>query len=105
MNIYMVTVTEKPAAAEQAIARTFPGDFMPVTPGSWFVAGYGTALEICGRLGLPTAPGGTPPAFSAVVTLVTGYFGYAPTNLWEWLASKQSQQLPSTASATSGAGA
>ncbi|MNT98418.1 hypothetical protein D3C72_2409930 [compost metagenome] len=63
-----------------------------VTPTFWLLAGYGTAQEVCGQLGLPIKPGEAPAGTSVIVTAVNGYYGYASSNIWEWIAAKQAAQ-------------
>jgi hypothetical protein len=100
MNIYTVIAIDNPEAAGAAVARAFPGDFLAFTTHTWLVAGTGTAQDVCGRLGLPietVQAGQLAPTFNAIVTLVAGYFGYAPMNIWEWVKAKQAQLAPTSA--------
>lgn len=88
MNVYTVIATDQVDAAASAVALNFPQDNFKVAPNVWMVAGTGTAQDISARLGMPVTQG-VGSNFSAIITLVNGYYGYAPTNIWEWLAAKQ----------------
>ena len=92
MNVYTVTGIQGLPALEQALTEKFPSDHIKVTNGTWLVAGFGTAQEMCGRLGMPIVPGQASSQFTAMVTLVSGYYGFGPTNIWEWIAAKQGSQ-------------
>ena len=67
-----------------AVAATFPGDYIEIRPGQWFVASTGTAKEISDKLGVTpgTAVG------SAIVVSASGYYGRANSQIWEWVAAK-----------------
>lgn len=89
MNIYTIVATDRVETASQAVGAAFGENSFPLREGVWLVAGSGTAQEICARIGLPVTPGAAAP-FSAVVTLAAGYYGFAPSNLWEWIQAKLS---------------
>ena len=61
----------------------FPNNYMEIRPGQWFVVAPGTAQEISETLQITTGVSG-----SAVIVSVSGYYGLASTQIWEWLASK-----------------
>lgn len=88
MNVYTVIATDRTEAAGSAVAERFPNDNIRLADNAWLVAGSGTAQEIAGQLGMPVISGAGA-TFSAVVTMVSGYYGFAPNNVWEWISAKQ----------------
>jgi hypothetical protein len=98
MNVYTVSLIENVAEGAAAIERAFPGDNKKITEDCWLVAGSGTALDICAQLGLPvgdnTAREVQEGEFTGMITLVGGYFGWAPMDIWEWISSKIAQPVP-----------
>lgn len=88
MNVYTVIATDRAEVAGAAVAERFPSDNIRLSDNAWLIAGRGTAQEVAGLLGMPTTMGEQSP-FSAVVTMVNGYYGFAPNNVWEWIANKQ----------------
>lgn len=90
MKVFHVTVLANTHDFESAVAARIPGNFLKITGDAWLVAGSGTAQEMCAKLGMPTVPGERSP-FSAVVTGISGYYGYGGSNIWEWVAAKQAQ--------------
>lgn len=92
MQIYSAVVLNNPTLFGEKVSKAFPNDNLQISPTAWLLAGYGTAQEICGKLGLPTAPGAAPVGTSVVLTAVSGYYGLASSNIWEWIAAKQAAQ-------------
>ena len=87
MKLYAVLVESKNEEIAEAIREKFPKAHYDFKDGQWFVAGEGTAREICDRLG---ASGGD--LDSIVVVAVDGYYGYAQTDLWEWMRVSMERQ-------------
>ena len=71
-------------ALAQAIASKFPEDNIQVRPGQWFLSGVGTTKDVSDKLGITV--GGT--SGSAAVVAVSGYYGRASSQVWEWIAAK-----------------
>ncbi len=68
------------------IAAKFPADYFQASPDGrvFFVSALGTAKDVSDRLGI-----GQPAGLKSVVVLaVSGYYGVAPMNTWEWIAAK-----------------
>ncbi len=74
---------ESAGPLRSAIASVFPGDYLEIGPGQWLIASIGTAEDVSGKLGLTDGRSGT-----GVVLSVSGYFGRASAQIWEWLAAK-----------------
>ncbi|MGI8990637.1 MAG: hypothetical protein ACR2I2_13800 [Bryobacteraceae bacterium] len=71
---------------EAAIKLRYPNDHFSFTADQWFVRGEGTAKDVSDAIGIGKRPDGT--EIPGVVIFVGGYFGLAPTNLWEWFLAK-----------------
>lgn len=87
-TIFAVFGTTTPPAVKTALDRVYPLDHIEVGPGQWLVIAEGTAKDVSDTLGIT---GGT--LGSAVVVSASGYFGRAPSNIWEWLAAKMKAGL------------
>lgn len=66
-----------------AVAREFPASHLEIAPRTWLIAAAGTPIEVSNRLGVTDGTNG-----SAVVLEVTGYYGRASTNIWNWIKAK-----------------
>ncbi|HCX31668.1 MAG TPA: hypothetical protein DHU55_18145, partial [Blastocatellia bacterium] len=76
---------------KERIAERFPGNYYEVGDGQWLVADAGTAKEIYIRL-FPEAE--FPLAAKNVAVFgITGYWGFAPQDMWEWIRSKTGAKL------------
>jgi hypothetical protein len=70
--------------ASLAITGAYPSDSIKAWPGLWFVSDEAaTAQQVSTKLG--TANGGMG---TVIVLSISGYHGFAPKNIWEWLAVK-----------------
>lgn len=66
-----------------SIQEHYPNRYILVSPGHWLISdNVGTAKAVSERVGIAAGNFG-----GAVVYNVTGYFGRAPTPVWEWLAA------------------
>jgi hypothetical protein len=65
----------------QAIQSKFPNKSLSLGPGQWLLAGPGTAKDISDQLGISDGSFGV----TAEVFAISGYFGWAPNNIWEWI--------------------
>jgi hypothetical protein len=71
----------------EAIETAFPNNFFQVSErGQWLVVGEGTAREISNKIGITGVE--PPPISTSVVFSVSGYFGRASSEMWEWIAVK-----------------
>jgi hypothetical protein len=62
------------------LEREFLGKFFTVASGHWLVSGSGTAKDIADKLGVGDAV-----KVQAIIYNVGGYYGFAPTTVWEWI--------------------
>jgi hypothetical protein len=89
MTIFVILLPVPQPAVVEAIKKAFPNDCLSVNEMQWLVSTAGTASDVSAKIGVydpknPTAlPTGT-----AVVFSTNGYFGRAPTNIWEWIKTK-----------------
>lgn len=87
MKLYAVLVEPNNEEIAEAIRREFGGAHYDFKDGQWFVAGDGTAKQICDKLGASSGD-----LDSIVVVSISGYFGYAQSDLWEWMAASRERQ-------------
>jgi hypothetical protein len=68
-----------------AIATTYPENHLQAAPDGtlYFVSDSGTAKDVSDKIGVTAGTFG-----SVIVLAVSGYFGRAPMNIWEWIAAK-----------------
>ena len=66
------------------LSEVFPEDHIQIRAGQWFVVGAGTAKDISDKLKI--TPGTE--AGAAVIVAVSGYYGRASSQVWEWVAAK-----------------
>jgi hypothetical protein len=78
-------VSDKQAQVTAAITSKFPTDHFQAAPDGrlFFVSSSGTAKDVSDALGITEGNLG-----SVIVVGVTGYFGRAPVNTWEWISAK-----------------
>lgn len=78
-----VSVASYDLRLASAILEKFPSSFMQIAPGQWLVAAKTTtAIEISNQLGISDGTNG-----SGIVFAISGYYGRAATNIWEWIAA------------------
>ena len=78
---------EMDARLGEAVQTSFPGNSFPLAErGQWLVVGEGTAREVSDKIKIT---GVEPPLIgSSIVFAVSGYFGRASSETWEWIAAK-----------------
>jgi len=89
MTIFAVLMPSAQPTLAAKIQAVFGQDSLMVSETQWLISASGTAQEICIRLSMydpnnPNAPG----VGSGIVFATSGYFGRAPTNIWEWIKVK-----------------
>ena len=79
----IISLGENAEALDAKIKESFPAEnFFFLAGGRWLVVGDGIAKDISDRLGTSAIVG------LFAVFAVSGYFGWAPNTVWEWLALK-----------------
>jgi hypothetical protein len=81
----IIGIDPKPGLAA-AVERDYAGKFVVVASNHWIVNGEGTAKSVSDNLGVRGGSLG-----NVIIYNVAGYYGFAPTNLWEWLKSSGMQ--------------
>jgi hypothetical protein len=83
MIVFSITALLPNPKLDEAIKTNFPNSHLQVSPTVWLVAGSGTAQEVSNKIGLTEGGLG-----SAVIFSTSGYYGRAPSNIWEWIKAK-----------------
>jgi hypothetical protein len=83
MIVFTVIALAPNEKVENAVTTKFPDDHLRVSDTTWLVAGTGTAQELSTKLGITGGRVG-----SAIVFSTAGYYGRAPSNIWEWIKAK-----------------
>jgi hypothetical protein len=89
MTIFVVLMpTPQPAIAAE-IKKSFEHDHLSINDTQWLVSTTGTAPELTTKLGIydPKEPS-KPATGNAIIFSTSGYFGRAPTTIWEWMKAK-----------------
>lgn len=68
----------------KALQEKFPNAHLTIAPGQWLVFGPGTAKEISDQLGITAE---SPTINNGIVLAISGYYGRASNNIWEWIAA------------------
>jgi len=89
MPVLFVVFSQRPemdAPLEEAVKSKFSGNFFSMGRSQWLVASEGTAREVSDKLGIT---GVEPPIVgSSMVFGISGYYGRASVEVWEWIAAK-----------------
>lgn len=78
-------------ALQSAVEAAFaPGDRYPLQRNmGWLVRFAGTTVEVSQEVGITgQLPGEKSPVGSTMVTLIGGYYGRGPNDMWEWLKTR-----------------
>ena len=76
------------AALEPLVQKTFkPTDQIRVGPGQWLLSvdGTSTSRDVWTQL----IAGQEPPPTGIVFPVANGYYGLAPSSVWEWITAKR----------------
>lgn len=90
MAVFMIVPTEDAERLATLVTKSFEEKDRFILPGkqACFVKFSGTTKELSDVLDLAGDVKKEDRPCPAVITIVTGYGGYAPTALWEWLRSR-----------------
>jgi hypothetical protein len=83
MLVFAVIPLAPSPALDTAITNHFPSNSLKVSATLWLIAASGTAQELSNRLGATDGSLG-----STIIFSTAGYYGRAPTNVWEWIRAK-----------------
>lgn len=89
MTIFSVTILSFSQPVADEIKKAYPNDHLAISNDQYLISTIGTASDVSAKIGLydpknPTAP----PTGSGIVFSTNGYFGRAPSNVWEWIKAK-----------------
>jgi hypothetical protein len=79
MAVFLIVPTSDGAVAAQ-IEQTMPGQFYALPRGEFLVKYAGTSKSLSDALGITDGANG-----AAVVASLSGYYGRASTDVWEWM--------------------
>ena len=89
MTIFAVLLPAPEPAIVNAIKTAFPNNHLSINETQWLISAAGTATDVSAKIGVYDPQNPTAPATgSAIVFSTNGYFGRAPTNIWEWIKAK-----------------
>lgn len=92
MGIHYITAIDAPENIQRALDEHLKDSVYRVAEGQWFVDFEGTSKQLSDQIGITDGNLG-----GAVVMSVSNYFGYGPTDMWEWLSIKWSKRHGGTA--------
>jgi hypothetical protein len=72
--------TPPDAQIKQALEAKLPGKYYQMPKGEFVVSFTGTSKDLSDALGITDGTAGT-----AMVASISGYYGRAPNDLWEWI--------------------
>ena len=85
MTIFAVFKATEPEALHGAIMKAFPNDHVRLTSDEWLISADMTPKEVSDKIGV-SSPTGNEGA--AIVFSMRGYFGRAPSDIWDWIKTK-----------------
>jgi len=87
MSLFAVLLPAENPKLINAIKERFPENYQ-ITPTQWVISAKGTAQQVSDKLEISVKEN---PIGSAVVLTITGYWGRASTDLWEWMKVKMEE--------------
>ena len=82
MAVFYVTSLKGADRIGAIVSERFGTDSLEIQPGQWLVAYKGTSQQLSDELGISDGSIG-----SCIIFAISGYWGRAPTSIWEWLKS------------------
>lgn len=83
MGIFVIFRVSDSQKLEAAIEASFQNDHISLGHNEWLVSSKGTAKEVSDKLGISDGSNG-----GAIVFGMSGYFGRASGDIWEWIKTK-----------------
>ncbi len=85
MQVFVAFNISNQSLVRQRLQEHYPGQHIDAKRGAFFVSTTGeTSQDVAEKLGF-----GTENLASGIVMPVTGYWGRADPNLWEWIPAKK----------------
>lgn len=89
MTVFVILLPTPAPAVIEGIKTAYPNDHFSISDTQWLVSTTGTAMDVTSKIGVFDPQHPTRPTIgNAVVFSTNGYFGRAPTNIWEWIKTK-----------------
>lgn len=86
MSIFVIFRVADPAKMKAAITINFENEHLELGNNEWLVSSNMTPQGLSDKLGVTNGSNG-----AAIVFAMSGYFGRAPSNIWDWIKSKAEQ--------------
>jgi hypothetical protein len=83
MSIFVILRVSEPEKLKATIADVYPSDHIDLGSNEWMISDRGTAEDVSNKSKISDASNGL-----AIVVGVAGYFGRAPTPVWDWMKAK-----------------
>lgn len=84
MGIFIIFRVTNPTLMSAAIKDKYPNDHLDISHNEWLISSKETAKEISDKLGVSTGTENN----NAIVFGMSGYFGRAATDIWDWIKAK-----------------
>ena len=82
MAIFLITPIESTGRVAASVQEKFPDDFYKISGSdSLLVHSTGTTKELADKLGISAGS-------EAIVVGISSYYGFAPSDIWEWMQSR-----------------
>ena len=88
MIVFSVTSLTPNPKLNSKVVETYNSNSRKINETTWLIAASGTSREVSDSLTISEGEIGS----SAIVFATSGYFGRAPTDIWEWIKAKR--ELP-----------
>lgn len=85
MSVFVVLSKIDNEKLEKVIQSEFPIDHYKIAATQWLISAEGTAMQLTEKLGILDQEKGPGPA---VVFAISGYYGRASMDMWEWIKNK-----------------
>jgi hypothetical protein len=84
MSIFVIISQEKNINLENSIKENFPDNYYKVHDNQWLISTTGTAKEVSVKIGIEDKE----KKLNGIIFAISGYWGRAANDIWEWIASK-----------------
>jgi hypothetical protein len=87
MSLFAVLLPKETPELVKIIKEKFPENY-EINPTQWIISAKGTVKQVSDTLGVSVKEN---PTGSAVVLGISGYWGRASTDLWDWMKVKMEE--------------
>jgi hypothetical protein len=87
-----ILLTPAEETLEPLVQKTFADNHLQLAPGQWLLSvdGFPTSMEVWTKL----VAGQEPVPTGIVFPVANGYYGLAPSSVWEWITVKRQATVP-----------